>query len=60
VTLTVDGPHQSVVAKDKDGKVLFEGPIDTESQREKMSDKVRACVEKLWKTCQAIVAPPME
>ncbi|MBE3135694.1 MAG: hypothetical protein IMZ55_19670, partial [Acidobacteria bacterium] len=54
VTLTTDAGKQTVVAKDADGKVLFQGPIDTEDQRTKMPAKVRAKVEKLWKTCAAV------
>ena len=54
VTLTTDVGKQTVVAKDADGKVLFQGPVDTEDQRTKMPAKVRAKVEKLWKTCAAV------
>lgn len=54
VTLTTDAGKQTVVAKDADGKVLFQGPVDTEDQRTKMPAKVRTKVEKLWKTCAAV------
>jgi len=54
VTLTTDAGKQTVVAKDADGKVLFEGPVDTEDQRAKMPAKVRTMLEKLWKTCAAV------
>jgi hypothetical protein len=54
VTLTTDAGQQTVVAKDADGKALFEGPVGTEDQRAKMPAQVRAKVEKLWKTCAAV------
>ena len=57
VTLTTDAGKQTVVAKDADGKVLFEGPVDTEEQRAKMPAKVRTNLEKLWKSCAAVWQP---
>jgi len=54
VTLTTEAGKQSVAAKDDGGKVLFEGPVDTEAQRAKMPEKVRTKLEKLWKSCAAV------
>jgi len=54
VTIVADDGRQKVTAKDASGKVLFEGPIDTEEQRAKMPEKVRTKVEKLWKSCATI------
>ncbi|MCX5654531.1 MAG: PDZ domain-containing protein [Planctomycetota bacterium] len=54
VTLTTEAGKQSVVAKDEGGKVLFDGPVDTEDQRAKMPEKVRTKLEKLWKSCAAV------
>ena len=54
VTLTTESGKQSVAAKNADGNVIFDGPVDTEDQRAKMPEKVRAKVEKLWKTCAAV------
>jgi hypothetical protein len=54
VTLTTEGGKQTVVAKNAEGKVIFDGPIDTEDQRAKMPEKVRVKLEKLWKSCAAV------
>jgi hypothetical protein len=54
VTLTTESGKQTVVAKNAEGKVIFEGPIDTEDQRSKMPEKVRVKLEKLWKSCAAV------
>jgi hypothetical protein len=54
VTLTTELGKQRVVARDSTGKVLFDGPVDTEDERAKMPEKVRTKVEKLWKSCAAI------
>jgi hypothetical protein len=54
VTLTTESGKQSVAAKNADGNVIFDGPVDTEDQRAKMPEKVRAKVEKLWKTCASV------
>jgi serine protease Do len=44
----VDG-KKMLTAMDADGKVIFQGPIDTEEQRAKVPAKVRERVEKLEK-----------
>ena len=54
VTLTTEGGKQTVVAKNAEGNVLFDGPVDTEDQRAKMPEKVRTKLEKLWKSCAAV------
>ena len=56
VTLTIvaERGHQRVTARDAGGKTLFDGPIDTEEERAKMPDKVRAKVERLWKSCATV------
>jgi hypothetical protein len=55
VTLTTESGKQTVVAKNAEGNVLFEGPVDTEDQRAKMPEKVRTKLEKLWKSCAAVM-----
>ena len=54
VTLTTESGKQTVVAKNAEGNVLFNGPVDTEDQRAKMPEKVRTKLEKLWKSCAAV------
>jgi hypothetical protein len=54
VTLTTEAGKQTVVAKNAEGNVLFDGPVDTEDQRAKMPEKVRTKLEKLWKSCAAV------
>jgi hypothetical protein len=54
LTLTTESGKQSVVAKDADGKVIFQGPVDTQEQRAKMPEKVRTKLERLWKSCAAV------
>jgi len=61
LTLTSDEGHQRLVAKDKDGKVLFEGPVDTWDQRKAMPDGLLKKLEKLWKSWARISnADPQE
>ncbi|MCX5682875.1 MAG: PDZ domain-containing protein [Planctomycetota bacterium] len=55
VTLTTEAGKQTVVAKNAESNVLFEGPVDTEDQRAKMPEKVRTKLEKLWKSCAAVM-----
>lgn len=41
-TLTVDsGGHRTFVARDKEGKTVFDGPIDTPEQREKLPPELK-------------------
>lgn len=48
VTLTTDpAGHRHVRATDSDGKLVFEGPMDTDEQFQKAPDKVKARIEKL-------------
>jgi len=54
VTLTTESGKQSVVAKNSDGIVIFDGPVDTQDQRAKMPEKVRTKLEKLLKSCAAV------
>jgi hypothetical protein len=55
ITLTTESGKQTVVAKNAEGNVIFDGPVDTEDQRAKMPEKVRAQLEKLWKSCAAVM-----
>jgi len=54
ITLTAESGKQSVVAKNSDGIVIFDGPVDTQDQRAKMPEKVCTKLEKLWKSCAAV------
>ena len=54
VTLTTESGKQTVVAKNAEGNVIFDGPVDTEDQRAKMPEKVRTKLEKLWKSCVVV------
>jgi hypothetical protein len=42
----LDG-HRNLVARDKGGKILFEGPIDTEEQIEKLPEEIRGKIRDL-------------
>ncbi len=44
--VTTDG-HRTFVAKDKEGKVLFDGPVDTEEQREKLPPELKEKLQHL-------------
>jgi hypothetical protein len=46
-SVTRSNGHCTVLARDKDGKVIFDGPIDTDEQMEKVPKAVRPKVEKL-------------
>jgi hypothetical protein len=54
ITLTTESGKQTVAAKNAEGNVIFDGPVDTEDQRAKMPEKVRTKLEKLWKSCAAV------
>ena len=54
ITLTTEAGKQTVVAKNAEGNVIFDGPVDTEDQRAKMPEKVRTKLEKLWKSCVVV------
>ena len=54
VTLSAEGRDQHVLAKNQDGRTVFDGAINTEDERAKMPEKVRRLVEKLWKSCAAV------
>ena len=60
VTLSAEGRDQHVLAKTQDDRTVFDGPINTEDERAKMSEKVRRLVEKLWKSCAAVWAATSE
>ncbi|HEY7086856.1 MAG TPA: PDZ domain-containing protein [Tepidisphaeraceae bacterium] len=47
LTLTVREGHKHLTAVDRDGNVVFNGPIDTDEQRKAIPDALRAKVEKL-------------
>ena len=47
-TLTIDGEgHKTFIVKDRDGKVLEQGPVDTNEQREKLSPGTREKLHQL-------------
>jgi hypothetical protein len=46
-TVTRRDGHATVLATDKDGKAIFEGPIDTDEQVEKVPKEIRDKVKKL-------------
>ncbi len=54
VTLSAEGRDQHVLARNQDGRTVFDGAINTEDERAKMPEKVRRLVEKLWKSCAAV------
>ncbi len=47
--MTYNDGHKSLTATDKAGKTLFEGPIDTQQEREKLPKEVRQKMEKMEK-----------
>ena len=51
LTLTADDERHHLVAKDKTGEVLFDGPVETSEQRKKMPDAVRDRLERLAAAC---------
>lgn len=50
LTLTITDGKKVLVAQDKDGKVLFEGPIQTPEEREKVPPEIREKLEKMEAT----------
>jgi membrane-associated protease RseP (regulator of RpoE activity) len=50
LTLTITDGEKHLVAKDKDGKVVFEGPVRTDEQRAKMPPQIRKKLEKMEAT----------
>jgi len=50
LTLTITDGKKHLGAKDKDGKVLFEGPIQTPEEREKVPPEIRKKLEKMEAT----------
>jgi len=51
LTLTADDDRHHLVAKDKTGEVLFDGPVTTSEQRKKVPDGVRDKLERLAAAC---------
>jgi hypothetical protein len=54
MTLTNTNGHQTLIAVDASGKVLFEGPVDTQEQRAEVPEPVRGKMEKLMKSSSAV------
>lgn len=52
LTLTIADGKKHFVAKDKDGKVLFDGPITTDEERAKVPPEIRKKLEKMEATTQ--------
>jgi len=51
LTLTADDDRHHLVAKNKAGEVLFDGPVATSQQRKKVPEKVRDKLERLAAAC---------
>jgi len=60
LVLTTAFGHQRLVAKDKDGKVIFEGPVDTEEQRSKLPEPIRRRLKNLSISGTVIMEPGPE
>lgn len=56
ITITPQG-HQSVTVKDGNDQTIFEGPIDTQAQRDRLPTDVKDKVEKMIKSG---LLPPMQ
>ncbi|WP_428939524.1 S1C family serine protease [Fontivita pretiosa] len=54
LTLTIRHGKQHLTAIDKDGNVVFNGPVDTEQQREALPAEIKPKVEKLLREPQMI------
>jgi len=54
LTLTADDEHHALVAKDKAGDVVFEGPVETEDQRAKLPENIRGKLERLAASCGTV------
>jgi hypothetical protein len=59
LTLTNTDGHKRLLAKDKDGKVIFDGPVDTPEQLKAVPEQIRAKAETMTKgmTVRAKVRP---
>ncbi|MEX2214063.1 MAG: PDZ domain-containing protein [Phycisphaeraceae bacterium] len=51
--LTIDKDGKKLTVKDKAGKVLFEGPIDTDEEREAIPEAVKPKLQKMEKSAGA-------
>jgi hypothetical protein len=47
ITMTGDGDQRNLTIKDKDGTVVFDGPISTEEQKEKVPEEYRKRIQDL-------------
>jgi hypothetical protein len=47
VELRSEDGKRTVIARDRDGKVIFNGPIDTDDQRAALPDSVRRKLERM-------------
>ena len=54
LTLTTTNGDRCFTARDRTGKVLFDGPVDKWEQRRAMPEAVLKKLEKLWKSCATI------
>ena len=59
LTLMRTGEHEHVRAMKTDGTVLFDGPTDTEDQRQKMPDEVKEWYESLEKAPVQVKTTPI-
>ena len=49
LTITVQDAHKTLLAKDRAGGVIFEGPINTDEQRQALPEPIRNKLDKLEK-----------
>jgi hypothetical protein len=47
MTLSVRDGHKHLTAVDRDGNVVFNGPVDTDEQRQAMPEGLRTKLERL-------------
>lgn len=60
LTLTTNRGNQHLVATDKSGNVLFDGPVNTEEERSKVPEPVRKRLGNLNVSGQISIEPPVE
>lgn len=57
ITSDVDG-HRNLIAKDRTGKTIFEGPVDTAAQRNKLPADIRQRLDELDKLMENLKSFP--
>ncbi|KPJ72913.1 MAG: hypothetical protein AMS14_06935, partial [Planctomycetes bacterium DG_20] len=51
LTLTADDARHHLLAKDKTGEVVFDGPVETDEQRQEVPERIRDKLERLAAAC---------